>query len=211
MVVVALDRAITSLSPVLPPRPALPLLPAPKVSEPKRKSRRERPVRRRVFRARHACVLLSFSVSPSSLYAFYISASFSAGFARRASLGGSSPPTLRSIVPDTKVEAVQFEGSVSVGLHAVTRLSKHSCGSFHGVHTSDWITLSRSASHFWWWRMIVRVGGNLAISIRLFVKHRAYGDRIALIATECIFMVYFLFPEFFFSLLRMIVATSLLS
>lgn len=46
--------------------------------------------------------------------------------------------------------------------------------------------------------MIIRVDGNLAISISLSVKHRAYGDPVTLIATECIFMVYFLFPEFFF-------------
>ena len=96
--VVALDRAITPLSPVLPPRPALPLLPGPKVSEPRRKSRRELPVvvRRRVFRARHACVSLflsslslsvslclslSFFFSVSSLYAFF----YLPSFARRAS------------------------------------------------------------------------------------------------------------------------------
>lgn len=46
--------------------------------------------------------------------------------------------------------------------------------------------------------MVIRVGGNLAISIRLSVKHRAYDDQVASIATQCIFMVYFLFPEFFF-------------
>lgn len=89
MVVVALDRAITSLSPVLPPRPALPLLPAPKVSEPKRKSRRERPVRRRVFRARHACVFTLF-LSLCRLYTRFI-------FPLRSLLASSEG--LRSVVP----------------------------------------------------------------------------------------------------------------
>lgn len=58
------DRAITSLSPVLPPRPALPLL----LAESHRAEEEESPPRaastkRRVFRARHAYISLFFFFS----------------------------------------------------------------------------------------------------------------------------------------------------
>lgn len=67
---VVLDRVITALSPVLPPRPALPLLLAePKVTEPKEEESppRAASTKRRVFRARHACISLFFYLPPPSL------------------------------------------------------------------------------------------------------------------------------------------------
>ena len=157
--VVALDRAITPLSPVLPPRPALPLLPGPKVSEPRRKSRRELPVvvRRRVFRARHACVSLflsSLSLSVSlSLFLFlcvvFVRVFLSAEFRAKGFGSVGSSPTLRSIAPDAKVETVQYR-------------DRHSCESwckspyrfFGGEEESVSVGISRVSPVVTWcaWR-----------------------------------------------------------
>lgn len=105
---VVLDRVITALSPVLPPRPALPLLLAePKVTEPKEEESppRAASTKRRVFRARHACISLFFYLPPPSL-----SLSFSLrSLAGRSDEGLPSPSLLRSIVATRRSRRLQLE------------------------------------------------------------------------------------------------------
>ena len=183
----ARSRDYAPVTCVLPPRPALPLLPEPKVSEPRRKSRRERAsVRQRVFRARHACVSLFF-LSLSFFVRVFPSARVSfSPLASREGLRLGSSPTLRSIAPDAKVEAVQYRASVPFTHHAaVHQWQTHSCGLFRRAFVfypdcrQVCYGFSVMENRYRW--------ESKAISIRfspMWYIVYVYSDRVALIATE---------------------------